>query len=230
MKIGILETGQIPDDLINIHGEYPKMFERLLSGNGFEFQAFTVVNCEFPERIDQCDGWLITGSRHGTYEDHAFIPPLEKFIQDCYLAEIPIAGICFGHQIIAQALGGKVEKFSGGWGLGTLNYKLPDKQISLYAVHQDQVTKKPKDAEVILTSDFCENAGFAYRGKAISFQPHPEFKQEFMKDLIEARKGIAFSDDVADSAIKTLECHIHDKEIALQLVTFFKQAYNKQVA
>ena len=67
----------------------------------------------FPEGIHDADGWLITGSRHGAYEDHPWIPPLEEFIRDAYAAQVPLVGICFGHQIIAQAMGGKVEKYQG---------------------------------------------------------------------------------------------------------------------
>ncbi|MGB7286566.1 MAG: type 1 glutamine amidotransferase, partial [Salaquimonas sp.] len=184
MKIGILQTGHVPEPLLQKHGAYPSMFERLFMGSGFAFETFVVVDGDFPESVHDCDGWLITGSAHGAYEDHAFIPPLEDFIRASYKAEVPIAGICFGHQIMAQALGGKVEKFSGGWGVGHTTYEMQDKKRAILAMHQDQVVEKPTDAAVIASTEFCKNAGLAYRGKAISFQPHPEFTPEFMRDLI----------------------------------------------
>lgn len=94
-----------------------------------------------PPRSHDADGWLITGSRHGAYEDHAFIPPLEGFIRDAYGAAVPMVSICFGHQIIAQALGGKVEKFNGGWSVGAQDYDFGDEKLTLNAWHQDQATR-----------------------------------------------------------------------------------------
>ena len=109
MLIGILQTGQAPDVLIEKSGDYPDMFERLLAGYGFAFRSFRVVDGEFPADVQACDGWLITGSRHGAYEDHAWIPPLEAFIRDAYAAHVPLVGICFGHQIIAQGRQDRTE-------------------------------------------------------------------------------------------------------------------------
>jgi GMP synthase-like glutamine amidotransferase len=109
MLIGILQTGASPDALRDDFGDYPDFFEQLLAGRGLTFRRFRVETMEFPASVSACDGWLITGSRHGAYEDHPFIKPLESFIRDAYDARIPVVGICFGHQIIAQAMGGKVE-------------------------------------------------------------------------------------------------------------------------
>ncbi|PKP84422.1 MAG: glutamine amidotransferase, partial [Alphaproteobacteria bacterium HGW-Alphaproteobacteria-2] len=144
MKIGILQTGHAPDELIAEHGDYPAQFRRLLAGHGFEFDDYAVVDGEFPADIHAADGWLITGSRHGVYEDHPWIPPLEEFIRRAYVEHVPLAGICFGHQIIAQALGGKAEKFAGGWAVGPQTYRLAGGgEITLNAWHQDQVTRRP---------------------------------------------------------------------------------------
>jgi GMP synthase-like glutamine amidotransferase len=115
MQIGILQTGQSPDALRDDAGDYPDMFERLLAGQGFTFRTWHVEAMDFPASVHDMDGWLITGSRHGAYEDHPFIAPLEAFIRDAYAAHVPMVGVCFGHQIIAQAMGGKVERYAGGW-------------------------------------------------------------------------------------------------------------------
>lgn len=104
MKIGILQTGHVPDEAIRDgHGTYADMLMAGLAGHGFTFTTYELLDGNFPDQITEQDGWIITGSRHGVYEDHAFIPPLESLIRDIHAAQIPLIGICFGHQIIAQA-------------------------------------------------------------------------------------------------------------------------------
>jgi len=228
MKIGILETGHVPEGLAEKHGTYPDMFSRLLEGHGLAFETYTVVDGQFPKSVHDCDGWLITGSRHGAYEPHAWIPPLEEFIRKAYGAGVPLVGICFGHQIMAQALGGKVVKFSGGWGVGPVEYRTTGgATYQLHAMHQDQVVEKPPEAEVIASSEHCEYAGFAYKGKAISFQPHPEFSTGYMRDLIEARKGKVIPPEQADNALAKTGRQTDDASIAAQIVEFFRQSVRK---
>ena len=108
------------------------------------------------------DGWLISGSKHGAYEDHAFIPPLEDLIREIADQGLPLVGVCFGHQIIAQALGGKVEKFDAGWAVGRQTYEIDGDEYQLNAWHQDQVTRLPESATRVGTSAFCENAMLYY--------------------------------------------------------------------
>ncbi len=192
MKIGILQAGLCPDELLEQHGEYDVMFARFLDGFGFEFEGFRVVKGDFPSSINAADGWLITGSKYGAYEDHAWIAPLEDFVRQVYDQNIPLVGICFGHQIMAQALGGKVEKFSGGWSVGKQHYQLDGIEggIDLMAWHQDQVTELPPDAQVIGSSDFCRYAALSYGNKAVSVQPHPEFDAGFIAGLFDAREAV----------------------------------------
>lgn len=225
-KIGILITGHVRDELVDAYGEYGGFFERLIGADGFEFEHYFVVDQQFPKSMDECDAYVLSGSAHGAYEDHAFIPALEEFIRGAYGANIPLVGICFGHQIMAQALGGKVVKFDGGWGLGVHDYEIDlgngPEPIRINAVHQDQVVDLPKDAKVIGSSPFCENAAIAYEGKAISFQPHPEFGPDFMNDLIEVRRGLTFSDELSNNAIGTLGTSVDNDRIAAYICDFLK--------
>jgi len=118
MKIGILETGLINEKLNGKYKPYPVMFSELLNraGQALTYQSYRVIHGELPKSIYDCDGWLITGSRHGVYENLQWMLALEDLIRELYQAKIPLIGICFGHQIIAQALGGKVVKSEKGWG------------------------------------------------------------------------------------------------------------------
>ncbi|MDA3887591.1 MAG: type 1 glutamine amidotransferase, partial [Allgaiera sp.] len=162
MRIGILQTGEAPEALRGQSGDYPAMFERLLEGHGFTFRTWRVIDMDLPESPEAADGWLITGSRHGAYEDHPWIAPLEDFIRAVHAARVPMVGICFGHQIIAQALGGKVEKFPGGWAVGPQDYDFQGRKVTLNAWHQDQVTRAPESARQVGSSPFCANAALAY--------------------------------------------------------------------
>ena len=235
MKLGILETGKATPELEAKYGAYPQMFVRLLGDRGLEldFDFFSVLDDVFPESVRTCDAWLITGSRHGAYDDLPWIPRLEEFIRESAKDNVPMIGICFGHQIIAQALGGKVVKSEKGWGLGVQEYKVTNPaawmndaeniEIAVNAVHQDQVIEVPEEAELLASSDFCPNAMLAYGDTIFTVQPHPEFDHEFQADLINARRGIAFEEHVADSGLATLYKPIDNHQVADWIVDFLKQ-------
>lgn len=221
MLIGILQTGHVIDELREEYGDYDGMFRQLLGGRGFEFRTWNVVDCEFPGSPRDADGWLITGSRFAVYEDHPWIGPLAAFIRDCYQAAFPIAGICFGHQMLAHALGGKVEKFSGGWSVGLNEYEFEGHSIKLNSWHQDQVVELPDEAETIGSSKFCKFAMIAYGEKAISVQPHPEFDQEFLAQLIDKRGRGIVPEELLREAIKSLDKPADSARIASALSDFF---------
>lgn len=222
MLIGILQTGLAPDSLVETSGDYPDMFARLLAGHGFEFRTFRVVDGVFPTSVHDCDGWLITGSRHGVYEDHAFIPPLEAFIRAAYAAHVPMVGVCFGHQIIAQAMGGKVERYAEGWAVGATDYDFGGKTMTLNAWHRDQVTVKPDSASVLATNDFCTNAALLYNDRMLTVQAHPEFRPEFIDGLMQTRGKGLVPDAVMAAAAKRLSDPLQDQTMAAQIAAFFK--------
>lgn len=203
MRIGILQCGQSPAQLKDEMGDYPDMFERLLAGRGFTFRTWHVEAMEFPADVHEAEGWLLTGSRHGVYEDHAFIPPLEDFIRRAYAAHVPLVGICFGHQIIAQALGGRVVKHPGGWAVGTQDYDFGGESLRLNAWHQDQVVQLPPGATVAARNAFCENAALVYDDRAFTVQPHPEFEDRFVQGLMDTRaKGVVPADLLEGAAAR----------------------------
>ena len=223
MRIGILQTGLAPENLSPEMGDYPDMFTRLLDGQGFPFQTWRVLDGDFPASVHEADGWLITGSRHGVYEGHAWIPPLEQFIRDAYAAHVPLVGICFGHQIVAQAMGGKVERYAGGWSVGPTDYDFGGETITLNAWHRDQVVEKPANATVIASNDFCANAALLYDDRVLTVQAHPEFRPEFVDGLIETRGKGLVPDSVLSSATARRDTPLKSQTMAGRIAAFFKE-------
>ena len=223
MLIGILQTGLAPEALAPEMGDYPDMFARLLAGHGFTFRTYRVVEGELPKGVSECQGWLITGSRHGVYEDHPWIPPLEQFIRDCFAAHVPVVGICFGHQIVAQAMGGKVERFAKGWAVGATEYDFSGEKLTLNAWHRDQVTEVPPGAKVIASNEFCANAALLYDDRALTVQAHPEFRPAFVDGLMKTRGKGLVPDEVMAAAATRLADPIQDKTMAGRIAAFFKE-------
>nr|WP_240969544.1 type 1 glutamine amidotransferase [Sneathiella limimaris] len=197
----------------------------MLGADSFDYVTYAVVDGEFPESIEDCDGWIITGSKHGAYEDHDWIPPLEAFIRALAKSNRPTVGICFGHQIMAQALGGEVVKSDKGWGVGFHEYENLEtgKRAKLLAFHQDQVIKLPNGATVTHRSDFCPFAGIRYSESCQSLQPHPEHGPGFTEALLKERRGKAIEESVADIALEGLQQDNSHAEYASSLKAFFEK-------
>ena len=223
MKIGILQTGHAPDELQATLGDYDAIFGQLLETQGLSYQAFSVVDMVFPDSVTACDGWILTGSKYGTYEDQPFIAPLEDFIRKAYAADVPMVGVCFGDQIIAQALGGKVEKFAGGWSVGRTEYTIDGETLALNAWHQDQVTQLPEGAKVVGASDFCANAALLYDDHIWTIQPHPEFTQDFIDGLIRTRGKGVVPDHQLQAASALLDAPTDNAKIADHIADFLKK-------
>ncbi len=222
MKVGILQTGRAPEALRARYGDYNKMSQVFLGLSDQNVRHYAILDGEFPESVMDCEAWFITGSRHGVYEDHDWIPPLEAFIRSAYAAKRKMVGVCFGHQIIAQALGGLVKKFEKGFSVGAVDYTLVGdtldvegkSKVRLHAYHQDQIIEPPAEAELFLTSDFCQYAGLSYGQWGLTVQSHPEFLEDYVKALIELRKAGVLDDSIADTALsslgKPIDCDVKD--------------------
>lgn len=224
MKVAILETGRPPGTLAEQFGDYPAMFEQLL-GDGFEVETFDVESGEFPEPGAH-GAYMITGSPAGVYEPLPWIAPLQEFIRSSVDAKM--VGICFGHQVMAEALGGHVEKSDKGWGAGLHRYRIvraapwiePLEEVAVPASHQDQVVRQPPNTEVVARSDFTEFAGLAWTDRpAISFQFHPEFSPAFARALIEKRYDIVPN---PDAAIASLDAPNDNERVANWIRNFLK--------
>ncbi len=207
MHIGILQADRVDPEHRARFGDYPAMFADTLSV-GMEdeatFEFFDVRRERYPRRIKDCDGYLITGSRASVYDDDPWIARLIGFVRELYDAGTRTVGICFGHQLIAQALGGAVGRAPGGWGVGVHTWRVVRqeswmrpalREFRLLASHQDQVESPPPDARLLASSTFCPNAAFAVGDHMLAVQGHPEFTKAYAEFLMRRRRpllGAAF--------------------------------------
>ena len=232
MIIGILEADELADDVIQRYGRYAETFEQLLSAVDpqLTFQTYQVTQQEFPQSIDACDAYLLTGSKFSCYEDIHWINRLKQFVVDCFAQEKKLVGICFGHQLIAQALGGSVQKHDKGWGVGMASSDVtttPDwltpkqQQFNLLVSHQDQVTRLPQQASLIATNEFCPIAGYHVNHTILSFQGHPEFNQDYVQYIMTQRRHI-IGEQAYQQGLNSLQQKEDNELIAQWIVNFIK--------
>lgn len=225
MRIGLLQCGHIRSELGEIHGDYPQLFGDLLADHPVELITYDLPAGAQPDEVDECDGWLISGSSDSVYDDLPWIPPAEDFLRRAVAAGVPVVGICFGHQLLAQALGGKVERSPRGWGAGAHTYRLtrpiegwPDDvdqpaSLNLIACHQDQVTELPAGAEVLASTDHCPVAAFTVGSTVLAIQPHPEFTAPLSRELTDVRSGL-MGPERARAAIASLDRPLNTEPVA----------------
>jgi GMP synthase-like glutamine amidotransferase len=234
MKLTLIQPTEVPEPLRDRFGPYSHMFHRMFAREGFEFETVRLTDGQPLPEPAALDAVLITGSSAGVYDNHlSWMEPLRGFIRGAYAAKTPMVGICFGHQIVADALGGDVRKSEKGWGLGRHVYDVKSRpapiggnlpEFAIACSHQDQVIAPPPDAEVFLASAFTPNAGLMYRnGRTMSLQPHPEFDDDYTLALAEMRRGKT-TDDVIDTAIKSVARPSDSQEMAGYLGAFLRGA------
>ncbi|MEM6534025.1 MAG: type 1 glutamine amidotransferase, partial [Pseudomonadota bacterium] len=229
----IIETGKMPAPIRGDWPDYPGMFEALLAPHTGDMQFETIALCEGEALPDpqSLDAILVTGAAAGVYEDHPWMNPLMDFIRWAGAAQTPQIGICFGHQAIAQALGGQVRQSNKGWGIGRHEYTLHTRPgwmngyaadtFALGVSHKDQVEVLPPAAEIIASSAFTPYAALAYpAANAISFQGHPEFSPGAMKALYSVRKGTVFPEDMVEAAEQSLAAPIDNDLVGQWMARF----------
>jgi GMP synthase-like glutamine amidotransferase len=187
------------------------MFEHLLGKTAFDWALYDARAGTLPARPEECDGYLITGAAAGVYDLEPWIGETETFLREAK-GKAALVGVCFGHQLMAQAFGGKVIKSPKGWGVGLHRYEVRGRRpwmdaapsIAAPASHQDQVVEAPPHTTVLASSDFTPLGMLAYDDQpAISIQLHPEFEPAYAEALIELRRG-RYEEGQADAAIASL--------------------------
>jgi GMP synthase-like glutamine amidotransferase len=230
MKIGLLETGEPPETLQPTFGRYGTMFQDLL-GAGHDYVTYDVQAGQLPAAPSECDAYIVTGSAAGVYDDLPWIAPLKAFLVQA--KGQPLVGVCFGHQVMAEAFGGKVIKSDKGWGVGLHAYDVAEPapwmdagpQVAVPASHQDQVVELPPGARAVAGSAFTPAGVLVYDDQpAISMQFHPEFEPAYAEALIEARRGSRYTDAQADAAIASLRQNNDRARVAGWIEAFLAQA------
>lgn len=230
MRVGILKTDDVLPELAQEFGEYPDMFAALLhrADPALEFSAWDIRAGEMPETTDACSAWLITGSRHSVYEDHAWIRSLEEFIRRLHADRRKLIAVCFGHQLVAQALGGRTAKADVGWTIGVQPQQVADpfgwaedgrRALSLIHSHQDQVLDLPDEARLVASTPTCPNAMFQIGEHIMAVQGHPEFEPEYARALYPRRRAV-FGDELCDQAVASLAAG-HDADLLARWMVAF---------
>lgn len=198
MKVGLLECDHVREELLHIAGDYRQMFPALFTqvAPDWEFRFYDVCNGHFPESARECDLYICTGSKFSVYDEEDWILRLKDFVKEISESGKKYAGICFGHQMLAEALDGKVEKGSAGWCVGVHEFSLlkpatwsvPSKEkFNLLMMCQDQVVKMPEDSVLLAQTDDCNIGMFQVGANMIGIQAHPEFPKSYNKALMELR-------------------------------------------
>ncbi len=237
MRLGILQADHVDPECRPRFGDYPDMFVVALGdalGPSASFQFFDVHRGFYPDRIADCDGYLVTGSRASVYDDEPWIARLKDFVRELNDARAKTVGICFGHQLVAAALGGVVNRATVGWGVGVHTWEIVDdaswmrprlSELRLLASHQDQVDVLPPDARLLAASDFCPNAAFAIGNRVFAVQGHPEFTRDYARFLM-CRRREALG-DAFEPGLRSLH-EPTDEAVVAQWITGFLDSVGVQ--
>lgn len=231
MKVGILQCDDVLEKFQPEFGNYPQMFQQMMleaQGN-LEFAVYDVRAGEYPEDLDECDGYITTGSRHGVNDGLPWVDALEAFVRKLDQAKKKYVGICFGHQLLAKALGGTVVRSERGWGVGVSFNQITQAQewmepaqtaIDLVVSHQDQVSELPQNTEVLAASQFCPYYMIQVGEHMLGIQGHPEFSRPYSAALTNERRDRIPPNRVRE-ALTSLTAEVDDTLLIRWILNFF---------
>jgi GMP synthase-like glutamine amidotransferase len=233
LNICILETDVLRPELVEQYHGYGRMFETLFASQPIpaKFTVFNVMNGEYPPAVAHYDAYLVTGSKADSFATDPWIETLKTFLLERYQRGDKLLGICFGHQLLALLLGGKAERATQGWGVGTHEYSLANRAswmspevetLTLLISHQDQVTSLPQNASVVASSEFCPFAAYQIGDQVLCFQGHPEFIHDYSRALLDIRQQ-HLGEPVYQKAIASLDRDHHGITVAEWMMRFVAQ-------
>lgn len=237
LHICIIETDRPRPELQPVHGTYADMMAAWL-GRALPGACFSSVHVEGGDALpdaSQIDGVLITGSRHSAYDDFNWIADLKQYLVELRNLKKPVAGICFGHQIMAEAYGGKVETSDQGWLVGRHTHQTTAtgilvfsgrEEIAALSWHQDQIVRLPEGAEIMLANSLSPYGALTYPFPAMSVQFHPEFQPAYAEDLLNGAAGRKVPEEVVRTAFTTLDEKLDSDVVAIAFADFFNRNNN----
>jgi len=228
MKIGLLECDHVAEPFRAIAGDYRDMFTAFLPD--LEWVYFDVCKGQFPENAGACDAYLCTGSRYSVYDQEPWILELKAFVREIHTGGQLFIGVCFGHQMLGEAMGGKVEKAKSGWNVGVHRFDMVRQEswmtpfqspVHVLMMCQDQVVQLPENSTVLAAAATCPVAMFRVGTTMLGVQGHPEFSKEYTRRLMESRRERIGADKV-DAALEGLSRPVDRRLIAQWLLAFLQ--------
>lgn len=195
MKIALLQADQVDDDLKTIEGDLPQLFQKMFRYfSDISIDTFNVMIGEFPD-VGQYNACIISGSRYSVFDDKSWIRELHSFVKASILKKNKIVGLCFGHQLIANAMGGQVKIFD--WNLGVHELQIMSAMpwmnpysthLHLLFNHRYQVVKLPINAKIhAQTNSFIQM--YSINNHLLGLQAHPEYSVSYQEKLMEKTFG-----------------------------------------
>ncbi|MEZ5042762.1 MAG: hypothetical protein R2828_22905 [Saprospiraceae bacterium] len=194
MKVGLLLCDHVNPLFSDEFGDYPEMFQDFWPT--LELEVFAVCDGQFPDTVGDCEAYIATGSSYSVYERIDWIERLKGFIREIHAAGKYYLGVCFGHQLLAEALGGKVLKSNRGWSIGVHTFSILKKEawmlpyqdtLNLLMMCQDQVEVLPPGGVLLGSTPNCPMGMFRVGTKLLGIQAHPEFSKAYDQVLMESR-------------------------------------------
>lgn len=232
--ICILEADDLHPTLAEPFVGFGRMFVELFQAQNtaVEFSIFNVVQGDYPDASQTFDAYLVTGSKADSFANDPWIVRLREYLAERFAQSDILLGICFGHQILALVLGGIAERSDKGWGIGMHSYTIEHKpkwlpsdvnEFQLLISHRDQVTALPDGAELLASSEFCQNAAFVVGQQVLCFQGHPEFTHDFSRGLLSLRESI-YCPKEYQAACQSLAQEHDGHSVAQWMLCFVKAA------
>jgi GMP synthase (glutamine-hydrolysing) len=214
VRLGILKADAVLPGLATRFGEYPDMFARVLSAAdpGLGYQVYDVEHGPLPAALDECDGWLVTGSRRSVYERMPWIERLGELVKELVTQRRKLVAVCFGHQMVAHVLGGTTERAPHGWTVGVQEHRIDapfpwaddaGDRLRLIHTHQDQVMTLPPAAVRVGGNALVPNALYRIGDHVMSFQGHPEFDAGYARALYDGRRAV-LGEETYSQAVESL--------------------------
>lgn len=195
----VIRCGDPEPSVAKVHGCFAAWFRQAIDPEiPLEVLDTRTDACD-ARRLDGVEAVVISGSPHSVYEDHPWIPALSAFVREAVVhRRMPVLGVCFGHQLLASALGGRVTRNPRGREMGTITVELNERgqqealfeqlpaRFTAHATHQDTVAEPPPGAVVFGRSSLDDCQAFRVHN-AVGVQFHPEVTADMLRGYIAAR-------------------------------------------